>query len=227
MRQGVPRSRCRRCRPPTRWREPRHPRPARWSPWRRPISAGRACRARRCAARRSTPVVLAHPRLRLRCTALRRNRCCPQAAAPGRRAPRSSGRRRDWRTALEDTPVRDDRGRCETESGHQHGVAQECVQLAEIVHAALGEIDVRLQRHARRDGRMAHQVGVGRLLAADHHRRHAAADDGVDAVLPGPVAAEDPQPRTRSAPSSMLGELTVDEPRRVGPPDTARRSSGR
>ena len=66
------------------------------------------------------------------------------------------------------------------------------MQLAEVLHAALGEIDVRLHGHARRDGRMAHQVGVGCLLATDHHGRHAAADNGVDAVLPGPVAAEDP-----------------------------------
>ena len=42
-------------------------------------------------------------------------------------------------------------------------------------------------------------------------------DDGVDAVLPGPVAAEDPHHDEVGAVEQLL-ELTVDEPRRVGPP---------
>ncbi len=119
--------------------------------------------------------------------------------------------------ALQDAPARRGYRGAETESGHQHGVAQECVQLAEVFHAALGEIDVRLHGHAGRDGGMAHQVRVGHLLAADHHRRHAAADNGVDAVLPGPVAAEDAH-HDEVNPVELIIELAVDEPRRVSPP---------
>ena len=96
--------------------------------------------------------------------------------------------------------------------------------MTQVVHAALGEINVRLQCDAGRHGGVAHQFGVGRLLAADHHRRHAAADDGVDAVLPGPVAAEDPHDDEIHA-VELLGELTVDEPGRDWPTDTARRST--
>ena len=91
------------------------------------------------------------------------------------------------------------------------------MQLAEVRHTALGEVDVGLQRNARGDGGMAHQLGVGRLLAADDDRRDAARDDGVDAVLPGPVAAEDPHHGQIGA-VELFGELTVDEPRRIGPP---------
>ena len=91
------------------------------------------------------------------------------------------------------------------------------MQLVEIVHAALGQIDVRLQGDAGRDGRMAHQVGIWCLLAADHHRRHAASDNRVDAVLPGPVTAEDPHHDEIGA-VELFAELTVDKPRRVRPP---------
>src|SRR5882757_7913190 len=48
----------------------------------------------------------------------------------------------------------------EADARHQQGVAEERVELAKVLHTALSEIDVRLQRDPRRDGRMAHQIGV-------------------------------------------------------------------
>ena len=112
--------------------------------------ADRAARGRRCAARRRTPAAAARRRPRWRRTAPRRSRCCPPAAGRGSTAPRWSGRRCRRRGAVQHAPGRGGRRRREPESGHQQRVAQERVQLAQILHAALGQIDVRLQRDARR-----------------------------------------------------------------------------
>ncbi len=91
------------------------------------------------------------------------------------------------------------------------------MQLAQVVHAALREIDVRLQRDARGHRGMAHQLGVGRLLAADDDGRHPAGDHGVDAVLPGAIAAEDAHDGDVGA-GQQLVELAVNESRRIRPP---------
>ncbi len=61
-------------------------------------------------------------------------------------------------------------GGVETDPGHQHGVGQERVQLAQVLDAALREVDVRLHRDACGDRGVAHQFGVGRLLPADARR---------------------------------------------------------
>lgn len=66
------------------------------------------------------------------------------------------------------------------------------MQLPQVVHAAVGQVDVRLDRDAGRQRGQAGQLGVGGLLAADQHRGHAAGDHRVDPALPGPVAAQDP-----------------------------------
>jgi hypothetical protein len=65
---------------------------------------------------------------------------------------------------------------------------------------------------------MAHQLGVGRLLAADHHGGHAAGDDGVNAVLPGPITTEQANHDDVGRRQQFL-ELTGDQPRRVRPPE--------
>ena len=73
---------------------------------------------------------------------------------------------------------------------------------------------------------MAHQLGVGCLLAADHHRRHAAGDNGVDAVLPGPVAAEDPHDDEVGAVEQLV-QLAADAAATGSPTDSPRRWRGR
>lgn len=91
------------------------------------------------------------------------------------------------------------------------------MQVREVLDAALGEVDVGLQRDAARRRRPVHQVGVGRLFPAHHHGRHPAGGHRVDTVLPGAVAAEDAHDDDVGA-GQQLVELTVDKPRRVGPP---------
>ena len=105
----------------------------------------------------------------------------------------------------------------ESETGHQQRVAQERVQVAQVGHPAMSEIDVGLQRDAGRRGRVVHQVGVGGLLAADDHRGHSAGHDGVDAVLPRPVTAQDSHDGDVGS-GEKVPELAVDEPCRIGPP---------
>jgi hypothetical protein len=50
---------------------------------------------------------------------------------------------------------------------------------------------VRLGGDAGRDGGELHQLGVGGLLAAEHHHRDRPGEQRVEALLPGPAAAED------------------------------------
>ena len=66
------------------------------------------------------------------------------------------------------------------------------MQLAQVRHAALGQIDMGLYGNTRGHGGPFHQIGVRGLLAADHHGRDSARDHGVDGVLQSPVATEDP-----------------------------------
>ncbi len=94
-------------------------------------------------------------------------------------------------------PGRDGNRRAETNARHQHGVAKERVQLAQVVHAPLRQVDVRLQRDTRLDRGTVHQLRVSGLLAADHDRGDAGGQHGLDAVLPGPVAAENPHHHDR------------------------------
>ena len=127
--------------------------------------------------------------------------------------------------SLQLAPGGGDHGRREAEAGHQHGVRQEGVQLTQIFHTAVGQVDVRLHRNARRQGGQAGQLGVGGLLAADQHRGDAAGEHRIDPALPGPVAAENPDHHDRSAvqqvgqsPASGRCPHFVGQPRRVGPP---------
>ena len=85
------------------------------------------------------------------------------------------------------------------------------MQLAQVLHTALRQIDVRLSATPAGHRRMAHQVGVGRLLAADHDGRQTCRADLVDAVLPCAVAAEDPDHHRLHA-VQQLGQLAVDQP---------------
>ena len=61
------------------------------------------------------------------------------------------------------------------------------MQLAQVRHPALGQIDMGLQSDARGRGRALHQVGVGSLLAADDDGRDPAGQRGVDGLLQRPV----------------------------------------
>ncbi len=118
---------------------------------------------------------------------------------------------------VEDAPARRGLRRREAEAGHQQRVAEEGVQLPQVRYAALGEIDVGLQRDACGRRGMPHQVGVRRLLTADDDGRHTACHHGVDAVLPGAVSAKDAHDGDVGAGQQLL-ELAVDQPRRVRPP---------
>ena len=119
--------------------------------------------------------------------------------------------------ALRHPPRRGGGGRAESEPGHQHGVAEERVQLPQVVHPALGQVVVGLHGDARRHRGALHQIGVGRLFSADHHGGHPARGDRVDTVLPGPVAAQDPGHHHAGAGEQLL-EFALDQPRRVSPP---------
>ncbi len=98
-------------------------------------------------------------------TAPRRRRCCRPAAGRGSTAPRSSGPALRGVRPLQHAPGRGRDRRREPEAGHQHGVGQEGVQLAQVVDAALGQVDVRLHRDAGRapwTGRSARRRGPAR-----------------------------------------------------------------
>ena len=90
------------------------------------------------------------------------------------------------------------------------------MQLAQVRHTALCQIDVRLHGDARGHGGPLHQVGVGGLLTADHHGRDPARDDGVDSVLQGAVAAEDPDDHDRGT-VEQFREFAGSQPGWVGP----------
>ena len=93
------------------------------------------------------------------------------------------------------------------------------MQLAQVRHAALGQVDVRLQGHARGHRRVAHQVGVRRLLPADDDGGDPLGDHGVDAVLP---ARYPPRIRTTttSTPASSSVELTSSRAGTGSPTDS-------
>ena len=90
-----------------------------------------------------------------------------------------------------DPPFRQHCRRLEAHTGQQHRVGQEAVQLAEVGRAALGEVAVRLRCGAHRDSRVAHQLGVRRLLAAEHDDGNTRGQHRVEAVAPRARGAED------------------------------------
>ena len=104
--------------------------------------------------------------------------------------------------------------RLEALAGQQHGVGQEGVQLAQVLRAALGQVDVGLRGDPDRHGGELHQRGVRGLLAAEHDHRLARAADPGEAGAQALRRAEDPghdqvaRPRTprpsRCAPA-LLG----------------------
>ncbi|OEV22888.1 hypothetical protein AN220_27400 [Streptomyces nanshensis] len=77
-------------------------------------------------------------------------------------------------------------------SGEQHGVGQEAGQLHEVGGAAVREVGVRFGRHSDGDRGGRHELGVGGLFAGQDDERDAGAAQQVDALLPGPHAAEQP-----------------------------------
>ncbi len=89
-------------------------------------------------------------------------------------------------------PHRHAHRRLEPGAGEQHGVRQKGVQLREVRGPALGEVAVGLGGGADGDRRQLHEVGVGRLLAAQHHHGHARAQDGGEPVVPRAARAKDP-----------------------------------
>ncbi|SLD08200.1 Uncharacterised protein [Mycobacteroides abscessus subsp. massiliense] len=109
------------------------------------------------------------------------------------------------------------RGRFESDAGHQDGVRQEGVQLAQVRRPAFGQVPVHLQRHPTRDGRTFHQLGVGCLLSGDDDGRYAGCDNRVDALFPAATPAE--QPNHHGAhPVKQAGQVVDEDARRVGPP---------
>ena len=109
-------------------------------------------------------------------------------------------------------------GRCgEAEASHQQGVAEEGMQLAQVRHTALGQVDMGLQGDARGCGRALHQVGVRCLLATDHNRRDPAGQRGVDGLLQCPVTTQHPD-HDHSGPVDQTVQFAGAQPRRVGPP---------
>jgi hypothetical protein len=95
------------------------------------------------------------------------------------------------RLTRQDAPVGLRRRLGEPVPGEQDRVAEEPVQLPQVVRAALGEVAVRLRGDAGRDRRAGHQVGIRSLLATERDHRDPAGEQRVDAVLPHPVTAED------------------------------------
>ena len=145
-----------------------------------------------------------------------RMRCCRTTGAPGSTGCRSSGRLRRRRCGpVEQPPGRQPGRRIEALAGQQHGVAAEGVQLPEVGRAALGEVLVRLRGHADRHRGQPHQFGVRRLLAAQHDHRHARRPHRIQAVLPGPRGAQNPDDHQVGA-VQHSGQLGRDvEPGRV------------
>jgi hypothetical protein len=61
--------------------------------------------------------------------------------------------------------------RLKAHTREEHGVAQEGVQLSEVVRPAVGQIDVRIRGDTDGNRRQLHELGVWGLLAAEHHQR--------------------------------------------------------
>ena len=145
-------------------------------------------------------------------------RCCRPAAGRGSRAPRSTGRRRVVAAGRSSTPqvgVAD--RRFESDAGHQHVSDRKACRLRQILDTALGEIDVRLQRDARRHRRWLIRSASGACSPLTTTAGTPLAGDRVDAVLPGAVAAENPHHHDVGTPSSSSASSPSTQPRRVGP----------
>ena len=91
------------------------------------------------------------------------------------------------------------------------------MQLAQVRHTALGQVDMGLQGNARGRGRALHQVGVGSLLAADHDGGNPAGQGGVDGLLQRPITTQHPD-HDHSGPVDQTVQFAGAQPRRVGPP---------
>lgn len=91
------------------------------------------------------------------------------------------------------------------------------MQLAQVVDAAVGQVDVGLQRGAGRDRGAVGQLGIGGLLSADQYGRYPAGDHRVDSALPGAVAAENPDHHDRRF-GQQVGQFQVRQPRGIRPP---------
>jgi len=91
------------------------------------------------------------------------------------------------------------------------------VQLTQVGRAALGQIGVRLGGHPGRHGGKPHQLGIGRLLTAEHHDRRRAAQKGIESFLPRPPATEDPHDH-HVDPVDQRGKVVNAGAGRVGEP---------
>ena len=99
-------------------------------------------------------------------------------------------RRRDL--AIGPSPGRQHRGRLEALAGEQDGVGEEGVQVREVGRPTLRQIAVRLGSGADRHRGVAHQLGVGRLLATQDDHRWAGSEHDIEPVLPRPHRPEQP-----------------------------------
>ena len=129
--------------------------------------------------------------------------------------------------ALRIAPFGYDRGRFEALSGQQQGVGQESVQLSEVRRAALREIEVRFGSGPDRNGRMAHEFGIGSLLATEDQHGHTGGEDGVEAVLPRAGRAEDSHHDEVGAVDHRRKIARDIQPRRVGEHILRSRGAGR
>jgi hypothetical protein len=119
--------------------------------------------------------------------------------------------------ALQQPPGRRDGRRLETLTGQRDRIRQEPGELPQVLRTAVAQVGVRLGDDAALDGRQPHQFGVGRGLAAEHDRRHAGVQDPRQAVLPGPLPAEDAH-HDRGGPGQQGGQLVEVEPGGIAEP---------
>ena len=117
--------------------------------------------------------------------------------------------------SLEHAPFRQRRRRGEALTGHEQGVAEKRMQLAEVRGAPLCEVAVRLRDHAGCHRRKLHQRRVRGLFPAEHDHRLADAADAAEPVAEILRAAEDTGDHDVGG-LDGLGHRRVAGPRGVG-----------
>ena len=148
---------------------------------------------RRAEHRERPPARRRRPRRRARA----RSRCSPPRDGRG-----STGWRRPGAVLapsagtgsagpVEHSPGGHRHGGFESLAGQRDRVRQEPGELPQVLRAAVRQVRVRLGDDPRRHRRQLHELGVRRLLAAEHDGGHPGGQHRVEPVFPGPPPAED------------------------------------